>query len=581
MFAMLGLPFVRRNHSWREALKTNGVFLAFLGVVWVLSRTLVTPGWCDTVEYHIPAVRLLIEGWNPVWDPSAGEIAAAVGVDLHSMRWTHMLFMPKSTWYFSAVSSFFTGDTLNLFFPIFAFLFSAVAITVWRTFARWGRRFSFLGLILLSLAVVLFYPSTVCYAAMVDCTVCLAGIGLMLAMRNVLASGRWCWGELLTYSFWMCTPKQPGMMSCFVFWCVCGVWLLVRDRKQAWGRIVAAGCIIGVLVSIVCVSPYMTNIANYGYPLYPNFTVDAHRFPIMDINKIQKDRNDDAKALGWFGNVCNSYISPQLTRAFYKWKLGKESFAPRCRHWEGGTTDSAVTNGILSPLSDKARLCLWVLFVLVVTLGNSAERVLGGAAALAMVAFPDYLLGDLRMVPWVYGVALLVLLACASHKCCWVRRSAYCGLLCWWMVAALPLQLLGGAILIDRSYALRNWFESDPPRAMYALEIPYDGVFPGPSMTYSSWKRGNMELMKRQVPALKDTKIMSVVLESEDDARASGYAMSYDYSFWTDDLALPSRYSDHCRLIAKKDRRERLRGYPCLVMRAYVMTLSRLLACAW
>lgn len=56
-----------RAGNRRSGIAAAGGFLAVLGLLWLLSNATVVEARYDMLRCHVPAVRLLIGGWNPVW----------------------------------------------------------------------------------------------------------------------------------------------------------------------------------------------------------------------------------------------------------------------------------------------------------------------------------------------------------------------------------------------------------------------------------------------------------------------------------------------------------------------------------
>ena len=117
----------------RDGVRTGLIFLSWMAIVWVGCGLAVAPNWFDESVYHIPAVRMLADGWNPLFVSTPEELLRATGFEATDFRVDHVLFMPKIVWIFSAVAYFFTNDILNPLVPILWFLVPAVMMRVWRS----------------------------------------------------------------------------------------------------------------------------------------------------------------------------------------------------------------------------------------------------------------------------------------------------------------------------------------------------------------------------------------------------------------------------------------------------------------
>ena len=124
----------------RERALACGLFAALLAGIWVWAGVCVRGVGVDNIAYHLPATRLLIEGWNPVQASTPGAIAAAMGVEPWEMRLWHVLSVPRTVWLFHAVAYGFTKAPFGLLVTLWPFLFIAAAGQVWRLArpASWG-----------------------------------------------------------------------------------------------------------------------------------------------------------------------------------------------------------------------------------------------------------------------------------------------------------------------------------------------------------------------------------------------------------------------------------------------------------
>lgn len=254
--------------TWRRGALSIASFLAFLVGIWVAAGLFVISGWLDTLTYHLPAIRLLIEGWNPIYAATPETLAHALPFDPWEMRLWHVLSMPKSVWYFSAEAYFFTGVARNLFFPLFPFLFFTTLLQLRHLLKGYSLPWKIL--------VALAYWAVCPYMdfSIVDAAIFMSATGLLTAMGRILRGDVWDWRSLLVYSFWMTTAKPTGLLSCFVFW-LFFVLVVLWQERQHFGKtckrftLLALG--VASLFCVTCASPYFTMWANYGHPFYPKY----------------------------------------------------------------------------------------------------------------------------------------------------------------------------------------------------------------------------------------------------------------------------------------------------------------------
>lgn len=441
-----------------QALLSIGLFFLFLAGVWGITNSFIFNGGLDQICYHLPGIRLLIEGWNPVTAATPETIAASMAVDPWEMRLWHVLCMPKGTAYFNAAAYFFTGAAFNLLFPIFPFLLVAAFTEVWRLLRDYPALFR-IGVLFL-LAVIL--PS---FEIIVDAVISLAGIGLISAMVRMLRGETDVALSLAVCTFWMAVTKQLGLLTAAVFWGLFLLLLLVRDRKRCL-KAFCCGCCVVLPVLTVCVSPYLTAWVNYHHPLYPVKSADESRFPIYNITADFENANADAKAMGHLGAFIHAYIAPKYVHKYYEWKLDQPAFSPYRAVWVQGHHKART---IKTPLSNRRRWRLLGAFILFFLFAPPRLRWVGVFTAAGLFVFPTSYLGFERYILWI---RLLQALAVAL-PCYWVWKRFR-----W---ARLPLKLfaipavlygayflaLAGAINLTAKMALDTVLAS-PPRRLYA-----------------------------------------------------------------------------------------------------------------
>ncbi len=568
---VVAVPF---RHGCVRGGLSAGTFLLWLYSVKLATAVFVTPGWPDILEYHLPAIRLLTEGWNPVTMATPESLQAFSGIDNSLMRHLFVLFMAKGCWYFSAEAFFFTHQPLNLLFPLFPFLFLPVLVQVLRLLA--GRHWAYkaTGVLVLMGVVFRFYPSRICWSALVDCSVCVGGVGLLLSMYEIMNGGKWLWPELVCHSFWMCTAKQTGMASCFVFWCVFSVVMLMKmkGKTATLKRLAIAFATISAMVAMVGITPYLTSLHRYGHPLYPHASADESKYPLFDFNTPQRLRNEDAAAMGYLGHFANAYMSPLLTRSYYKWKLDRHEFSPRCWSWEAGGHEERY-----APTSWRFRFALWTLTLLLLIWGNLPARSCVLMCWLGLAAFPTYLLGSARFTPWLFGLALLVQVAVSDGWRGWRRRTLTLCLSAYCVCSVLPSVLFSGASLIDMSSATRTFLKTVQTKTLYVLYVPTQGKLPPPTWRFTEWQAGNVLLLKRMIPELENANLELIELSDENDSRQNDYQVFFNHEFHVSAGVDLSSYSDYRRIIAFSNRRARCLAYPKFIVKAYCLTFPRLL----
>ena len=284
------LPFFK-YHSF-HCLYHLFILLLFMALIWLLvgcSFSAVD----DTMAYHMPAIRMMIDGWNPVYQATALDLTEA-GYLLDEFWWIHVLSMPKSVWYFNAAAYCFFADPWNIMFPILPFLYVSAAMSLWRVMGAIHVMYKLIG----SIVMFCVLPN---FPLVVDEIVALAGMGLLLNMYDVLKNGRWNWTRLIVFSFWMCTAKQTGLFHCFLFWC-CFAMLYLRS-SVALIRLAFVGIVMLTSVCVVNASPYLTAWRNFGHPLYPKVCPADSNLSSIDITSDFLNQNEDAQRWDILGDL--------------------------------------------------------------------------------------------------------------------------------------------------------------------------------------------------------------------------------------------------------------------------------------
>ncbi|MBR1871451.1 MAG: hypothetical protein IJ802_06455, partial [Kiritimatiellae bacterium] len=201
----------------REAkAKSFALFAIALAAYWV---AISVPYWGeggDAAICHIPAIELLKAGWNPVYEGTPEMVERLYGLEPDTFKALHTIVMPKGVWYYGAAAQFFSGNEINLLFPIMPVIALALAMGVWRFMGGASR------LAKGSAAVAAFFLTVSKCAVndwVVDYTIAAAGAGLLMALA------RFCRGdkgvavraEIFAWAFIMACAKPAGCMHCAIF----------------------------------------------------------------------------------------------------------------------------------------------------------------------------------------------------------------------------------------------------------------------------------------------------------------------------------------------------------------------------
>ena len=444
---MLALPFVARADR-RVALSAGGLFLLTLGALFVCVRLSHDSYWVDAVAYHLPATRLLIDGWNPFTAATPDALGAAMQVDPEGMRLLHVLFLQKAVWVFNAVSFSFHGDAQSVTTPMEFYAFFMAAVALWRTLDTWRRPFRLLLVCALWTfcaglsSEVLWIPSM----TVVDDVCAMMIFSLMVAMARDLARRTVSWERLVPLTLLAVVAKSAGALACFVLWAFFAVVALVRARKsfgRTFLRFAAAGAGMAVYFAVVCASPYFTAWRDYDHPLYPMARAEADQ-PVYDFVSDLNLANQDFHEMGPVGYFVNAYVSPSLAQGYYRRKLHQEDYYPTCIYWQCMSLFAKEGDGIVATTLTTFPQRLAILAALAILLFLPGWRIVTAMALLALAASPGPLYGYLRYFKWVLVLPPFAVLALAASV--WTKLEPRLGKVR--LLRALPAVfavVLGGA----------------------------------------------------------------------------------------------------------------------------------------
>lgn len=386
---VLAWPWCRRRPI-KEALIVDCCFLAILVLLWLLTpMTLDAVRNPDSGNYHLPTIRLLVRGWNPVRDPEATGVLADLGLEKEGMTYVSVAFLPKVAGVFDACSAWFCADPTSLTFPLKFFLFAGVVFAAVRAF-----RETWLCGIVSAIAVVKLAP----VESHVDHCLALASAGLLLTMLENRKAGHLRFLPLFVFTFWMMTLKLPGCIAAFGFWAIFSSTYLVTHwttSKVTITRLAIMVVMLTVAMGLTSFNPYGTAFRDHGHPLYPLRSVDPERHPIQNIPADCKVGNDDWKSMGYVGCLFNAYVMPRFVRGYYNRKLHRTDFAPHQYVWDYSFHDT----GKRSPLRLRERIWLWLPLIALFAIPQC--RLFGAMMLFGLMALPKEYMGLMRYYPWI------------------------------------------------------------------------------------------------------------------------------------------------------------------------------------
>ena len=436
--------------TWRDGLKRVGWLVLATLVVFLVDQAFVLFSWWDAQAYHLMGSRLLLEGWNPVFDATRGTMLAATGADPAMFNSYHVAYLPRGGWVWGAVTAALTGnlesgDTLIL---LTAVVLGAVS---WRVTpllfggGRWKRWF-FASLSLLSPGVA---ASVFAFAQ--DGSLYALLMIYLFAACAYRKTGRTPWLVYIALAPILgCNLKFTGVVNLVLsgaLFTVPLIWGAVRHGRtwMFWKWILANA--LGFVAALVAgVSPYLTNWVNHGGPFYPEQSFsqefkearaeqeaawqamlrgearpapreesqtvapDASKDPQAWADWLDQEErknppqmtmdfklvNADARAMGYFGRVVNAYFSKWLAHRYYEWKLGKKPFRP-VYHLDQ-----------VDGLGRGFRIVMCLTLVMLLLTRRCGTPWLLGAILLTSFCIPTKMVGYVRYVPQLWMFPVLV-----------------------------------------------------------------------------------------------------------------------------------------------------------------------------
>lgn len=555
-----------RCGNWKKGVAVAALFLAWLVVFWLLVRTTVTYGFghVDQLRYHTPAIHMMIDGWNPVWEGTVEAMRKVSGISPSSFRANMLIAMPKGVWYFNAAAFFFTRAPFSLMTPVFLALFIGLIFSIVSEFRRFPISLR-VAAVLLALGVAM-SPKY-----MVDSAVAISGLGLLLAMYSYLRSGEWNWLRLLSFTFWMMVSKQTALLHCCIFWGVFFAACLIKRNWNCWRRFLIAGGIAFAAFVVASISPYVSSTVNFGHPLYPHHSSDPQKYPTEVVAEdFVTLRNGDAAEMGHVGAYVNAFVSSSAALSYYRLKLHRPDFMPVSDVWKDNLDPSPG-----APTSTLFRLVFCVMLFVLFYMGGVGGRFVATSMVFATVLMPTAMLGYLRYVPWIWGVGIFGILVLIGSAAPVVMRLARCVLCLIAFAVVLPNATCLFAESAADAYNIRRTLKRNPPKVILSSRWG-GGHFNAKKDVGVS---GRLLLLQRQVPEFRDAEVVANPLVSsyKGDIAAGGGKEFFDRSF----MVLPQykleyeKSTNYRRILSVPINQERTRDYLAFVLNTLLVTFPK------
>lgn len=227
--------------------------------------------------------------------------------------------------------------------------------------------------------------------------------------------------------------------------------------------------------------------------------------------------------------MAHAYLSPELTIAFYRWKLGRKDFLPVGVWWGWDEFPSA-----------RIRTGLWLMFVLLLLLPRGRLWGLGGLLLLVLV--PKSMIGFTRYQPWLWSLGCLAAVLSAE----WAERRLDTRLSRGLSIAIIVLL---GATIIESGHRFsprieckareRDLIRERIRAPFWAVLIEYrKNCIPFvehfvPRYNYLTCNENRVRLLVKEQECVNTT-----IVESADEiARALGWNENWDERNWSLDTS--------------------------------------------
>ena len=587
--ALIALASVwRSKDGWRVSLASNMLFGVVLLAIYVCTCFSVDVFGIDAVSCHMPATRMLIEGWNPYLCATPEAIKHVFGIEPWDMRVLHILFGSKLVWVFNAVAYYFHHDPLAITQPLEFYTYFALAITLWLVLGRWQWALR-LGLI--------FSLGSTCLSGweVVDNVCGMSIFALMVSFMDALESRRISWLRVLSFTLIAIGAKASGLLACLAMWSVFFTLFIIRERRtwRKWAvKFSLSGLIMLAVLGCFYVSPYYTAYRDFGHPLYPHVSADEHKYPVYDLLPDFHMDNQFFREMSPVARFVNAYFSPTLVQWYYQMKLGVDRFVPTCDTWQW-SPETGERN--TSPTTFKVRFLLLLSFCVLIFF----YREMALMAFLALICAPSCLYGYIRYFKWVDCLicfAIWTLLGCLFKRLKEMRNVGFWFRVCLptfvpaWGVLFVVLNVMPGAVVIDRKKTIKKFHpqkvfcqvhhsgyikgllsirQTDKRldsrcRIKTASEIPHSGCHGDPSRVGIN----GFKLLARHLPNLNSAEVVPL-----DSSNASNFVFCPELRVYLD----PSEHLPELEVrkySANPSRIKRLLSYPKYMCKMYLSALG-------
>lgn len=355
-----------------HSLKRLFVFIGSVAIILLLTTYTFSYTGTDASAYHLPMQRLLIEGWNPIFDSSLEKFNALI-LNKGLLSPYHTLFLPKVSALCGAIVAKGTG-----LWCADAFLGYTLILTLFCTSIRFSKclwQCSSFAAFLFACCITCSTKITSFLAGQVDYT---AYAGFMIATFGcVMWQTTSTWRDLVTFGIGLLIcmlAKTTGFLCGFL---LLGLGLFTGWRKHSyyWFLVIMIGSVF-----IIGAAPLLTAWIQYGSPFYPSMTFSPTIQPI----DITSDfiGNADGERMGYLARIVYAWFSQTLAIKGCAWWYDTPTFQPEFYVVAGvgglGTWFRLMVVGSLFALAcSKKNAIFWLSLFILLTANIAPLKYIG------------------------------------------------------------------------------------------------------------------------------------------------------------------------------------------------------------
>ena len=391
-----------------KALRFSAILLSFVGVSVVLSAIPFMYTVTDGATCHRPGTFLLAMGWNPIYEADysqlkdfAGLYCPQAGLVFHGI---HVAYVPHAAWIYGAV-----------FYKVFGFVEVMDSLNIYLLFVcvylaySWIRRVVGLARAISGVAALVVascpYAIEGIFGGLVDPAVYYLTVVAVFSIDSFYRTRVIQHLIIATFALVLSSGIKFSGLTITLLLAVVPVIMSPRCRRMYIYPLVVLS-----LVCMINVAPCITSLLNHGTVFYPSQSLQSGGVEKDSMTSDFDIKNVDAQQMGYCGRFAYAYISKDLTKKYYSWKLNKDCFNPQLLLFHD-----------IDGLGPVFRLALLFSLVVLYFIKDVSLRVLMVTILLSIFLLPGKYMGYGRYVSQIYIVPILAIFGVVKQSHCGKR----------------------------------------------------------------------------------------------------------------------------------------------------------------